>query len=179
MTPYIFDNSFLDRFWSFVDKKKPNECWTWKSSLRPDGYGLIGWYDRSIKKWRTIRAHKASLEISIGRLLTGVECVLHDCPNGDDRSCVNPKHLWIGTRKDNQEDMVRKDRQQRINGEDKWCAKTSELDVIAIRIEYKLRSHEFGIKTKLADKYGIALPTAMGILSGRKWKYLLPLTEDY
>lgn len=94
-----------NRFWANVDKRGEDECWPWK--LRPgnNGYGLITFY--GYKK----TAHRVSYELHHGELptLDGPHgaCVLHSC---DNRLCVNPKHLFVGTQGDNMRDMWSKGR---------------------------------------------------------------------
>jgi hypothetical protein len=61
-------------------------------------------------------------------------CVLHDCPGGDDRLCVNPNHLWLGTKADNARDMVAKGRRKGPPiGENHRSAKLSDAQIIQIR----------------------------------------------
>jgi hypothetical protein len=78
-----------------------HECWEWTASLDGRGYGQI-----NINK-KMHRAHRLSWQIANGRELTKNELVCHSC---DNPTCVNPKHLWIGTQKDNMSDCARKNR---------------------------------------------------------------------
>lgn len=75
-------------------------CWEWVRTLGPRGYGAF-----SIKG-RTYRAHRVSFAIFRGRD-PGSFWVCHTC---DNPLCVNPDHLWLGTPRDNNEDMRRKGR---------------------------------------------------------------------
>jgi hypothetical protein len=91
------------RFWRKVDKAGPNECWLWKGTLsEPNGYGLIS--NGHNKPW--LRAHRVSWQLANGRD-PGDLFVCHSC---DNRTCVNPAHLWLGTNTDNLKDMVAKGR---------------------------------------------------------------------
>lgn len=88
------------RFWRAV--KHGVGCWEWKKSLR-NGYGVIGLgrADEGIEY-----AHRISYTICVGPIPDGL-CVLHRC---DNRMCVRPDHLFLGTRADNNHDMQSKGR---------------------------------------------------------------------
>lgn len=87
-----------------LDKVKINEttdCWEWQGGKNNIGYGMI----RDEQKMRT--THRVSYEehnqVKIPKLL----CVCHSC---DNTICVNPNHLWLGTHKQNSQDMFNKQR---------------------------------------------------------------------
>lgn len=86
-----------DRFWEKVAKGEG--CWEWQGASIPKGYGCIT-VDR-----RTVYAHRVSWLLAHGD--PGDLHVLHSC---DNPRCVRPEHLFLGTRSDNMQDMVRKDR---------------------------------------------------------------------
>lgn len=90
------------RFWSKVQKKRSNECWLWLGSKSSFGYGLFFFK-------RTRIAHRISWQIHYGPIPKRM-LVLHNCPTGDNPSCVNPKHLWLGTNLDNSRDCIAKGR---------------------------------------------------------------------
>lgn len=92
-------------FWSKVDKSEGQEgCWIWMGVIGDGGYGRTRW-----KKRRNQRVHRISWSLSFGTIPEDL-CVLHSC---DNRRCVNPKHLFIGTPKDNIQDMYHKGRHAR------------------------------------------------------------------
>lgn len=91
-----------DRFWSKVDRTGTG-CWLWLASLTGAGYGQF-WLNG-----RREGAHRVAWELTYGPIPDGL-LVCHDCPDGDNPRCVNPAHLFLGTTKDNADDMVAKGR---------------------------------------------------------------------
>ena len=87
------------RFWKKVNKKAGNSCWEW-TACKAGGYGQI--YVRG----KLVYAHRLSWVWANGKIPKGL-FVLHKC---DNRVCVNPDHLFLGTNKDNMQDCVRKGR---------------------------------------------------------------------
>ena len=82
------------RFMEFVSINSKNGCWEWDGVIRM-GYG------RFSKDGRMQTAHRVSWEIHHGPILGYL--VLHKC---DNKCCVNPEHLFLGTQRDNVRDMV-------------------------------------------------------------------------
>ncbi len=80
------------------------DCWEWQNATNNIGYGMFRW---KTGKMRT--AHRASYELHKGPIPAGLS-VCHKC---DNPKCVNPDHLWVGTLKDNAQDMVAKGRNAR------------------------------------------------------------------
>jgi hypothetical protein len=93
-------------FWAKVQKTAA--CWLWIGATDHGGYGRI----KIEGRW--IGAHCRAWELTHGPIPLDAEGnplhVLHNCPNGDNRLCVNPAHLWVGTRSDNMIDRYRKRR---------------------------------------------------------------------
>lgn len=92
--------SLICRLATETELKNDADCWFWIGQKDKDGYGRLRW------KWREIRAHVAAWQALRGPVPAGM-CVLHRC---DNPACVNIKHLWLGTVKDNNADRHAKGR---------------------------------------------------------------------
>jgi len=82
------------------------ECWPWGAYISTTGYGQTKVGGRASK---LIQAHRLSWIVHFGEIPNGLH-VLHKC---DNRPCVNPNHLFLGTNQDNIADRVAKGRSQR------------------------------------------------------------------
>lgn len=90
--------SLAEAFWRFVCKS--DACWEWTASIGSHGYGQLTYLQQKYT------AHRLSWELHRGPIPDGL-FVLHKC---DNRRCVKPDHLFLGTQRENLEDMTRKGR---------------------------------------------------------------------
>ena len=147
-------------FWKRVDIKDTGECWEWLGYINTDGYGSFHWIDTK----QNLNAHRFSWILHFGDIEPGYE-VCHHC---DNPSCVNPKHLFLGTHQDNINDMWEKGRANPRKGENHPKAKLSKKDVLEIQ---KLLQTEMTHK-QIGDLFGISRFTIGDINTGRSWKHL-------
>lgn len=141
------------RFWPKVERSDDG-CWRWIGATDAYGYGYIqskrvGQVPR-VKNWK---AHRVSWEIAHERLVPVGMFVLHHC---DNPPCVNPAHLYVGTKRDNARDRARRGRgrESRQFGEANPKAKLTDADVLAIRSAYD----DGATQDALAAQYGVAQP---------------------
>lgn len=165
MRPKYTPEQRLAAFWDKVDKSGgPDSCWLWKASKNKKGYGKVFWEGR--KEY----AHRISWILAYGAIEPGLS-VLHNCPNGDNSSCVNPAHLWAGTIAANNADMIAKGRHVAPNGERNGRAVLSDKQVNEVR----LRFAKGGISIKrLAREYGVSASHMSKLIRFEKRKQHAP-----
>lgn len=129
---------FEPYFWSLVDKS--GDCWIWTGNIDARGYGRVH------KDNRRQRAHRVAYELSIGEIPEGL-LACHSC---DNKRCVNPSHIFIGTQKDNMQDWTKKGLNKAVvngifskKGDDHW--KRTERGIKYTEEWAKKLSHEFSI----------------------------------
>lgn len=149
--------TYIDRFWGRVNVAGDNDCWEWTRGTTSDGYGVFHFGNSSI------RAHRFSYQQSNGRI-TEHECVLHSC---DNTRCVNPKHLWIGTRAENNADKESKKRgihPVQWAGESNTNAVLTTPEVVAARV-----MHRKGLpQARIAKLLGVSTASVSMIVSGER-----------
>jgi hypothetical protein len=148
--------SITDRFFSKVEITPT--CWIWKTN---EGYGKF-WDGKKL-----IGAHRYSFSIHKGTIPVGMD-VCHTC---DNRSCVNPSHLFLGTAKDNALDMVKKGRWKNqgiyLFGEMAYGAKLSNKQADDIR---KLHKSGNLSQTAIARLYNVSQNVIFNIVKGKTYK---------
>lgn len=133
-------------------------CWNWSLRSKSHGYGLIRY------KGKNYRSHRLMWEIENGEIIDGL-CVLHRC---DNRACINPDHLFLGTPADNTADMKMKGREAK--GEMVGNHKLTASDVVEIRKEWDAgRITQF----EIAAKYGIDHSAVSLIVLRKRWAHVV------
>lgn len=144
----------------FLEKvQKTENCWNW-IGFTNRGYGGI---NEGGSSGRSLYAHRAAYELFVGPIPEGL-CVLHHC---DNKLCVNPNHLFLGTKTENSSDMVAKGRQAR--GERQGLAKLTWSQVREIREQYQSGSREFGTRA-LGRRYGVHQSEIWDIIHNHIWR---------
>jgi hypothetical protein len=135
-----------------------NGCWNC-TSHKPNGGG----YPRgSASNYKNILINRIMYEREYGKIQGGL-FVLHKC---DNRMCINPEHLFLGTNLDNIHDMYNKGRNKFLFGEDSPMAKLTEKQAIEIKESKGLSQRE------LAAKYNISRSQIKAIRAGTRWTHL-------
>lgn len=157
-----------ERFWDKVAKRGPTECWEWHGARLTNGYGFLFAGPTYERNERFVKAHRISWEIHNGDVPDGL-CVLHHC---DNPPCVNPSHLYVGTRADNAHDRAvrKRGKEQHQNGEQNDNAKLTEAQVRAIIVE--LQKLPRRSQTLIAEQYGVKQPQVSRIMRRKSWAHL-------
>jgi hypothetical protein len=186
------------RFWSKVQKSEdPNGCWIWTGARFKDEYGCFNLAGRRGVQCET-RTHRISFLIHRGPIPDDM-CVCHNCPGGDNPSCINPAHLWLGTHLQNMLDREAKGRGNQVSGdahhskikdghmaygdrngsrthpearpkgEGHANAKLTAAQVVEIR---RLRDTTSLTKQAIADMFGITGGMVGHIHARRSWKHI-------
>ena len=146
---------------SFISKIAiGNECWEWHGYRFIKGYGQARW---KLDNGRSeVEAHRISWLIFRGPIPMGQQ-VLHSC---DNHPCVRPKHLFLGSQKDNMQDCLSKNRFAR--GEKQWKSRLTTQTVIAIR---RLRNTGLTYR-QLSKQFNVGYSTIGNLLQGNTWKHI-------
>jgi HNH endonuclease len=173
--------AFEERFAARIEKTKT--CWLWRGAQNPAncgkkrwGYGTI-----SFRGNRSFKAHRAAWILTFGEIPKGMQ-VCHKC---DVPNCVNPKHLFLGTAKDNAQDMSRKGRRYRnfaLNayphpGEESGTHKLKNKQVLEIRRLRKLSDperrggHVWSLR-ELAVKFDVSPRLIFFIVKRQTWTHI-------
>lgn len=98
------DDSPEARFWRKVNKDAGGGCWEWMGARKTSGYGRFYLHPQPSQP---VLAHRHSWEMANGRAIPDGLVICHHC---DNPPCVNPAHLFLGTRADNNRDCQAKGR---------------------------------------------------------------------
>ena len=142
------------------NSRNPKDCWEWAGAKYSSGYGR-GFFNGDFY------VHRASYEIFVGEIPDGI-FVCHNChPNPDNKLCVNPAHLFLGTNQDNILDALGKGVKIGSRNESHWKAKLTNTQVQELRQRYS--TGKFSQK-ELAEMYGVAANTVNYIVKRKTWQ---------
>lgn len=155
----ILSEKQINRFWSKVAvTANPDKCWEWRRRINIKGYGQV----RAGKNM--VGAHRVAFFIHNNQDPLD-KFVCHSC---DNRSCVNPNHLWIGTNADNIMDCKRKGRLTPSPGSKNGFSKLTESQVLEIR-----RLRQDGVTSKeLAEKFKTDKTNIWLIVTRKHWNHI-------
>jgi len=145
-----------ERIESKVEKIPEAGCWIWMGATQVRGYGEL------ISHNRKHLAHRASYEVFVGLIPEGMN-VCHSC---DNVYCVNPAHLFLGTQKQNLQDMASKGRSTR--GQRNPMAKLTEEEVKDIKYFLSIGINDFDI----AKQYEVTRGAINLIKQGKRWNHV-------
>jgi hypothetical protein len=152
-----------ERFWRKVNKT--GDCWLWQGWKNSDGYGDY----RTAQKhgiFDSKRAHRISYYFTYGDYDRKLD-VCHKC---DTPLCVNPNHLFLGTRKDNMQDCVSKGRLSPPPIHKGENTHTAKLDWNKVREIRRLHSEGGVSQVELGKRYGVTKHTINKIVKNINWK---------
>lgn len=141
-------------------KKDASGCWLWTGSC--DGrYGNF-WFRGKHEK-----AHRVAFILFVGQIAPGKD-ICHRC---DVTRCVNPTHLFAGTKSENIQDSISKGRFKfcHLKGEESACHKLSTFQVIEIRAMAAAKSMT---QTAIAIRFGVGQDEISRIVNRKRWKHV-------
>lgn len=144
-----------ERFWARITKT--DNCWTWNGATDTSGYGLLEVENK------TRAVHRLSWELHYGSIPNGLG-VFHKC---DNRICIRPSHLFIGTARDNVADRDRKGRQ--AIGKRNARTKLMPTQIRQIR-ELFVKGVSY---SALGRKFSVDAKTIWCVINGKSWKYVV------
>lgn len=136
--------------------KDVGKCREWTGSVSKRGYGYL-----RINK-TSYRVHRLAYETFCGGIPEGM-CVLHSC---DNRKCINPEHLFVGTNADNTKDMIGKGRMAVGEALPQSILTANEVIKIKKMIEHKIP------QTEIARNFNVARTTISSISTGKSWAHV-------
>ncbi len=135
-------------------------CWIWTGSLTVHGYGRLQ------LNGVTVRAHRTAYELAFGPLGKGTANGINVCHHCDNRRCVRPDHLFLGTHSDNMADAARKGRRR---GEKNSRALLQPHAVLEIRAAYATGHHR---QIDLGKQFGVSQLTISNIVTRKTWRHI-------
>lgn len=153
------------RQWFYERSEVDNKgCWNWKAIVQNSGYGMVG--ARGLPKAK-YTAHRLSYLLTRGPIPDGM-LVCHSC---DNRRCVNPEHLWLGTPKQNQRDSWEKERRVPVPAHLKARGKGHGRAKLTDELVMEIKKSPKDLQS-IAVQYGVSKTCIFNIKSGRTWAHV-------
>ena len=145
-----------ERIYRGVRLVRATGCWEWQGSIDSCGYARVN------VGGKNLTASRYAYGIFVGAIPDGL-CVLHRC---DNRKCVNPEHLYAGTKRDNSNDAL--ERGRHAIGERHPRARLTELAVVEIR-----RAASGGeTQRSIARRLRVSRAAVWSAVHGLSWKHV-------
>ena len=152
----MFDADFITRFEAKINKT--DGCWEWVASCAGAGYGQM----KLPKQRKQEYSHRLAYMIYKGPIAEG-QFVCHTC---DNTKCCNPDHLFLGTQKENLQDMKTKNRH--LAGAKNAMAKLTDSDVVKIRACLAAGMPQW----QIAKAFGVKQMAISRIKTGARWSHV-------
>jgi len=148
--------AFEPYFWSLV-KKSSTGCWLWRGGTFGNGYGRVHF------RGRRRPAHRVAWQLAHGRITPKLLC----CHRCDNKLCVRPTHLFLGSQKDNMQDWTQKGFNRLVNDRTLWRTGDHHWTCQpAARLWRQKQSHK--LRAQLRSGLRIVLRGANGRLLGTR-----------
>lgn len=153
---------FSERLISKIDIRGDDECWPWMGAKIKHGYGMASY--TAFGKRHHVLAHRAIYMHCVGKIPKGM-FVCHEC---DNPNCCNPRHLKVGTQKDNMADAASRGRMASGRRSGRWNAILTEQDVRDIRSRYAAGESS----RSLRESFGMSKSGLGSVVRRVSWKWV-------
>lgn len=154
-------------FWSSMDKS--GDCWIWMKSKNPGGYGQVNFAGE------VGLAHRRAYMLACGPIEPGL-FVCHKC---DVRLCCNPDHLFLGTQRDNNQDMFAKGRGHVFDGTLIRGTKNSRAKLSPENVSQALKWRGEGVQlSDIAQVFGVKKHAIWCVVHGYTWSHITGLAAQ-
>ena len=150
----------IERFWLKVDVYGFDDCWEWNSHKNTYGYGLMRIHGKHRLATHVLFYLRKSYWPPKGRTAN------HHC---DNPGCLNPKHLYLGTKKSNARDREQRCRGNHSKGEQNGQAKLTERQVHKIK---RLVVQGNTTQAKMGKMFGVSQSTISVIVNSKQWRHI-------